>query len=74
VEGDGRVNPFTVSKLNGYAQECGFASDVERFEMILNVPAYLQDQLEEWLDTDGSHAGLVKILETKRPVRRKGEL
>jgi hypothetical protein len=66
------VNPFTVSNLNNYAQEQGFASDVERFEMILNVPAYLQDQLEEWLDTDGTKQGLEKILATKAPVRRKG--
>jgi hypothetical protein len=67
------VNPFTTTNLNNYAQEQGFASDVERFEMILSVPAYLQDQLEEWLDTCGTKDGLLKILATKRPVRRKDD-
>jgi hypothetical protein len=71
VEGDGRMNPFTTTNLNNYAQEQGFASDVERFEMILSVPGFLQDQLERWMDEDGSRQGLEKILKTKRQQRRR---
>jgi hypothetical protein len=64
------MNPYTVAPLNNYAVEMGFASHMERLEMIYSVPKYLQDELERWMNEDGHKPGLEKILATRRFVRR----
>jgi hypothetical protein len=58
---------------DSFAVNMGFESERERFEMILNVPSYLEDAVLRWMDEDHTKAGLEKILNTKRPVRRKGD-
>ncbi len=63
-------NDFTITRLNNYAIDSGFESERERFELILSVSADRQDQLEAWMDLDGSKEGLLKILHQKRPLRR----
>jgi hypothetical protein len=70
MEGGDTVNPFTATRLSGYAIDKGFESETERLEMILNVPGWGQEALEKWLDEDGTRAGLEAILATKRFVRR----
>jgi hypothetical protein len=65
------TNDFTIMKLNGYAQSCGFDSEQERLDMILGAPAYLEDAVWQWMNEDNTKAGLIKILATKRPVVRR---
>lgn len=52
-----------------YAIDNGFESETERLEMILSVPAYKHDMLWDWMNCDGTKAGLVALLEAKRKVR-----
>ena len=58
------------SSTDSFAHEMGFESERERLEMILSVPAWHEDALWTWLDADGTKDGLLKILATKRTVRR----
>ena len=59
-----------VCRLNGYATDMGFESERERLAMILTAMQKNEQAVEDWLDTDGTCDGLVKILEAKRKVRR----
>ena len=64
------MNPFTIADLNGYAISMGFTSARERIEMFLSVPQYHEEALWRWLDECGTKDELLKILNTKRTVRR----
>jgi hypothetical protein len=51
----------------------GFESPLERFELILTAAEKDEAAVWQWLDEDGSKAGLQAIIERKRPVRRHQE-